>query len=284
MNYGDATKEHMVWIVRKLLVRRPDATAVEICKYLERNGYPNVHPNFANELKRKAMAARIKSASLQTKKLAFGEYDDNLREALSGAWSVASDSTVNPGVRLMAYSLIAKIGKQRNDAFLESGLSDKKEVGDAANPRALALLPPDLREQRDRWIEKQGMLVEPQLDVPADVIAAEVEAEVPEDQRDEEEEKRKAEEAQQKEKEQQEREEEARRQAEQENARYEAAVRELGPDVIEKAKTWIWPNAALAFPLDIRIKKVRETWGTGRPAESWDIHWQLHFGSTVPPF
>ncbi len=130
MNYGSAKKEHMVWIVRKLLVRRPDATAVDICKYLGMNGYPNVHPNFANELKRKAIASRIKSVSLQTRKLAFSEYDDNLREALSGAWIMAMDANITPAARLVAFSLIAKISKQRRDAFLECGLSEKQEDGE----------------------------------------------------------------------------------------------------------------------------------------------------------
>jgi hypothetical protein len=290
MNRSESVREYIIALIGKILVQNPEATNREILKFLERNGFNGLTENTVGKYTKKANAFRIVRVRRQTVELANVEYTGHLREALMGAWNIARDTGTNPLIKLAAYNTIGKLAKQLRDMFLEAKSLEKSPESSAipsdaaANLRALAPLPPDLREQRDRWLQTQGMLDVPQLTVPADAIAAEVEAEAPNNQRNEEEEKRRAEEAQQKEKERQERKEEIRRKETQEKERYEAGVRELGPEVMEKAKAWPWPTAALDVPLDIRIIKLRETWGKGRVSEQWDNNWQYHFGSIAPPF
>jgi hypothetical protein len=43
-----------------------------------------------------------------------------------------------------------------------------------------------------------------------------------------------------------------------------------------------WPDQALAFPLEVRIQKYRETWGKGEEAADWDMFWDQNKGNKNP--
>lgn len=50
----------------------------------------------------------------------------------------------------------------------------------------------------------------------------------------------------------------------------------------QRARMIQWPDQALAFPIEVRIKNYRETWGKGEAAMGWDISWYEHKGNKNP--
>jgi len=143
---------------------------------------------------------------------------------------------------------------------------------DAVNPRALAPLPPDLRERRDKLFRENGLLDA----LPGDAavngvdLEEEVATELEEERAAEAEERRQEEEAVK-------RDEEARK-------KLEDAINIVDQDAINKGYKTSWPPILDMVPMEERIRGYRRTFGMGEEAQGWDFWWEQNKGRKGPPF
>ena len=137
---------------------------------------------------------------------------------------------------------------------------EKKEIAEQSGREATAMPP----AMNDQWqnLEKLGMLT-PELPAP-DPTVLEIELE----QKEGEEEKIRDAELVEREKEEQ--------------KKHELADILLNFERAQKARMIQWPDKALAYPIEVRIKNYRETWGKGEAAMDWDLSWYDHKGNKNP--
>ena len=268
-------REYIIALIGKILVQNPEATNREILKFLERNGFNGLTENTVGKYTKKANAFRIVRVRRQTVELANVEYAGHLREALMGAWNIARDTGTNPLIKLAAYNTIGKLAKQLRDMFLEAKSLEKSPESSAipsdaaVNLRALAPLPPDLREQRDRWLQTHGILEESQLSGSATEIDETVVAELAEERKIEEEEKKQ--------------EEEAASREEEEKRKREEAINYVDQAAIQRGCRTSWPSAAHSYSMEERIREYRRTFGQGEAAKDWDESWEHNKGKGPCP-